>query len=31
LSFRKQVLRICVWEYAGLGPTLAAEKLTERG
>jgi transposase len=30
-SFRKQVLRICVREYAGFGPTLAAEKLTERG
>jgi len=28
---RRQVLRICVKEYRGFGPTLAAEKLTERG
>ena len=30
-TFREQVLRICAKEYRGFGPTLAAEKLTERG
>lgn len=30
-SFRREVLRICAKEYGGFGPTLAAEKLTERG
>ena len=30
-TFRRQVLRICAKEYRGFGPTLAAEKLTERG
>ncbi len=29
--FRRQVLRICAKDYQGFGPTLAAEKLTERG
>jgi transposase len=31
LNFRRQVLRIWAREYGGFGPTLAAEKLTERG
>jgi transposase len=30
-TFRRQVLRICAEDYCGSGPTLAAEKLTERG
>jgi len=30
-SFRRQVLRVCAKEYAGFGPTLASEKLRERG
>lgn len=30
-TFRRQVLRICLNDYRGFGPTLAAEKLTERG
>jgi len=30
-TFRRQVLRICAKDYQGFGPTLAAEKLTERG
>jgi transposase len=30
-QFRRQVLRICAKDYAGFGPTLAAEKLAERG
>ncbi len=30
-TLRRQVLRICQKDYVGFGPTMAAEKLTERG